>query len=152
MYTLTVLRCLVPRETAAFLACSVYTIQPCTPCHFTQSHIRIVHACLAVSLPYALLTECPGSFTCYCGNTGVERIPKSHRKLTPEKKIMPPLLQGFEPATFLSPVRRPNHWAIPLPKHIMTCDAMACGMVTCDIVACGIINDVSCDMNSEVYF
>ena len=28
------------------------------------------------NLPPALLAERPGSFTCYCGNTGVERIPK----------------------------------------------------------------------------
>ena len=45
------------------------------PCHFMQSHIRKVYACLA-NLPPALLAEWPGSFTCYCGNTGVERIPK----------------------------------------------------------------------------
>ena len=36
-----------------------------------------------------------------------------HIKLTLEKKILPPLLQGFEPATFRSLVRRSNHWAIP---------------------------------------
>ncbi len=28
------------------------------------------------NLPPALLAEWPGFFTCYCGNTGVERIPK----------------------------------------------------------------------------
>ena len=38
-----------------------------------------------------------------------------HRKLTLEKKILPPLQQGFEPATFQSRVRRSNHWAIPAP-------------------------------------
>ena len=32
-----------------------------------------------------------------------------HRKLTLEKKILPPLPQGFEPATFQSRVRRSNH-------------------------------------------
>ena len=41
---------LVPRETAAVSACSVHTIQPCTMSrHFMQSHIRRVHACLAVT-------------------------------------------------------------------------------------------------------
>ena len=37
-------------------------------------------------------------FTCYCGNTGVERtLNKSqHTNLTLEKKILPPLLPGFE--------------------------------------------------------
>ena len=41
---------LVPREIAAVSARSVYTIQPCTMSrHFKQSHIRRVHACLAVA-------------------------------------------------------------------------------------------------------
>ena len=45
------------------------------PRHFMQiSHIRKVHACC--NLPPALWAEWPGSFTCYCGNTGVERILK----------------------------------------------------------------------------
>ena len=38
-----------------------------------------------------------------------------HRKLTLEKKILPPFQQGFEPATFQSQVRCSNHWAIPAP-------------------------------------
>ena len=40
-----------------------------------------------------------------------------HRKSTMEKKIIPPLLQGFEPATFQSRVRRSNHWAIFPPPE-----------------------------------
>ena len=41
---------LVPRETAAVSSRSVYTIQPCTmPRHFTQSYIRRMPACLAVT-------------------------------------------------------------------------------------------------------
>ena len=49
----------------------------------------------------------PGSFTCHCGNTGVERTPNKsqHTKLTLEKKTLPPLLPGFELATFRSRVR-----------------------------------------------
>ena len=67
------------------------------------------------NLPSALLAEWPESFACYCGNTGVERNKSQHRKSScpREKKILPPLLQGFEPATFQSRVRRSNHWAIP---------------------------------------
>ena len=55
-------------------------------------------------LPPALLE----SFTCHCGNTGVEQTPNKsqHTKLTPEKKILPPILPGFELATFRSRVRR----------------------------------------------
>ena len=67
-----------------------------------------VYVCLRCDLPPALLAEWPGSFTCYCGNTGVEWTPNKsqHTKLTLEKKILPPLLPGFELATFRSRVRR----------------------------------------------
>ena len=43
------------------------------------------------------LAECPGSFTCHCSNTRVERtLNKSqHTKLTLEKKILLPLLQDL---------------------------------------------------------
>ena len=68
-------------------------------------------------LPPALLAEWPGSFTCHCGNTGVERtLNKSqHTKLIQEKTILPPLLPGFELATFRSQVRRSYKQAIPAP-------------------------------------
>ena len=37
---------------------------------------------------------------CYCSNVGEERTLNKHTKLTLEKKILLPLLEGFEPATF----------------------------------------------------
>ena len=40
-----------------------------------------------------------------------------HRKSTLEKKILPPLLQGFQPATFQSRVRRSN----PAPTAVQSC-------------------------------
>ena len=54
-----VLAWLVPRETAALSARSLYTMQPCTKSrHFMQSYIRRVYVCLAVTqLPPALLAE-----------------------------------------------------------------------------------------------
>ena len=60
------------------------------------------------NLPPALLAEWQGSFTCHCGNTGLERTPNKsqHTKLTLEKKILPPLLPGFELVTRQSRVRR----------------------------------------------
>ena len=68
------------------------------------------------NLQPALLAEWPGYFTCHCGNTGVERTPKSqHTKLTLKKKILLPLLPGFELATFRSRVRRSNELAIQAP-------------------------------------
>ena len=63
------------------------------------------------NLTPALLAKWPGSFSCHCGSTGVERTPNKsqHRKLTLEKKILLPLLPGLELATFRSRVRRsPN--------------------------------------------
>ena len=51
----------------------------------------------------------------HCSNTVVEQtLNKSqHTKLTLEKKILPPLLLGFELTTFRSRVRRSNQQAIP---------------------------------------
>ena len=40
------------------------------------------------------------------------RNKSQHRKLTLEKKILPPLLQGFKPVTFRSWVRHSNHWVV----------------------------------------
>ena len=55
---------------------------------------------------------------CHYGNTGVEQTPNEsqHTKLTLEKKILLPLLPGFELALFWSRVRRSNQQAIPAPK------------------------------------
>ena len=36
-----------------------------------------------------------------------------NRKSTLEKKILPPFLRGFEPASFQSRIRRSNRWTIP---------------------------------------
>ena len=46
---LTALAWLVPHETAAVSAQVLYTPYNHAPCHFMQSHIRPVHACLAVT-------------------------------------------------------------------------------------------------------
>ena len=78
------------------------TIQPCTSLqyHFAWSHI--------CNLPPALLAEWSGSFTCYCSKRGWNgyRNMSQHRKLTTEKKILPPFLPWLEPGTFRSRVRR----------------------------------------------
>ena len=70
------------------------------------------------NLPTALSAEWPRSFTCHCGNTGVEWTPNKskHRKWTLEKKILPPLLPGFELATFRVRVRRCTNKLSRLPK------------------------------------
>ena len=92
---------------------SGYTIQPCTSlqCHFIQSHICRVHVLLAVTshlhfwqndwdLLFLRATAVTGG--------GMDTKIRVHRKLTLEKKILPPLWWGLEPTSF-----RPQvwHWA-----------------------------------------
>ena len=97
---LTALAWLVPQETAAILAHSVYTIQQCTMSLHAR-HLHKVRAYLAITcylhfrqndwgLLHATAVTQGGT------DTGVSQ----HRKLTLEKNIFLPLLQGFKPATF----------------------------------------------------
>ena len=84
------------------------------PCHFMQSHIRKVYVCLAVTCHLHFWQDdrdllCVTAVT--LGWNGY-RNRSQHRKLTLEKKILPPLQQGFKPATFRSRIWRSNHWAI----------------------------------------
>ena len=85
------------------------------PCHFMQSHICKVYECLAVTYHLHLWQNDRGLLRATAVTRGWNRYrnKSQHRKSTLEKKIIPPLLQGFEPATFQSRVRRSNHWAIP---------------------------------------
>ena len=85
------------------------------PCHFMQSHIRKVYACLAVTCHLRFWQNDRGLLRATAVTRGWNgyRNKSQHRKLTLEKNILPPLLQGFKPATFRSRVRRSNHWAIP---------------------------------------
>ena len=55
------------------------------------------------------------------------RNKSQHRKSTPEKKILPPFQQGFEPATFQSRVRCSNHRAIPAPPLTSMVEALLYG-------------------------
>ena len=73
------------------------------PCHllFWQNDRGLLHATAATR-------GCNG-----------HRIKSQHTKLTLEKKILPPLLPGFELATFRSQVRRCNQRAIPAPMLIL---------------------------------
>ena len=48
-----------------------------------QSHIRRVHACLTVTCHLHFWQNDRDLFTCYCGNTGVERIPNAAQPQRP---------------------------------------------------------------------
>ena len=76
---------------------------------------KVKGACMfRCNLPPVLLAEWSGSFMCHCCNRGVEwTLNKSqYTKLTLEKKILLPLLLGFELASFWSWVRRSYQQAI----------------------------------------
>ena len=86
------------------------------PCQFTQSHIRKVHACLAVTCHLHFWQNDRDLLRATAVTWGWNgyRNKSQHRKLTMEKKGFPPLLQGFEPVTFQSRVRRSNTELSPL--------------------------------------
>ena len=112
---LTALTWLVPRKTAAISAQVLWTPFNHAPCHFMKSHIRKVYACLVVTCHRHFWQHGRGLLRATAVTRGWNgyRNKSQHRKLTLEKKILPPLLPGLEPATFRSRVRRSNHWAIP---------------------------------------
>ena len=84
---------------------------------FNKRHIRKVYACLAVTCHLHFWQNDRDFLHATVVTRGWNgyRNKSQHRKLTMEKKILPPFQQGFEPATFQSRVRRSNHWAIPAP-------------------------------------
>ena len=114
---LTALTWLVPHETAAVSAQVLCTPYNHAPCHFMQSHIRKVYECLAVTCHLHFWQNDRGLLRATAVTRGWNgyRNKSQHRKSTLEKNILLPLLQGFEPATFRSRVRRSNHWPIPAP-------------------------------------
>ena len=116
---LTALAWLVPHETTAVSAQVLCTPYNHAPCHFMQSHIRKVYAWLAVTCHLHLRQNDRNLLRATAVTRGWNRYrnKSQHRKSTLEKKVLPPLLQGFEPATFQSRVRRSNHWAIPASRH-----------------------------------
>ena len=84
------------------------------PCHFMQSRIRKVHACLAVTRHLHFWQNDRDLFTCYCGNTGGGGTDTEIRVSTenwPWRRFSRRSCRRFEPATFQSRVRRSNHWA-----------------------------------------
>ena len=104
----------MPHETAAVSAQVLCTPYNHSPCHFMQSHMCQVDEYLAVTshLHFWQNDQDPLHATAITRGWNGYQNKSQHRKLTLEKKILPPLLQGFEPTTFQSRVWRCNHWAI----------------------------------------
>ena len=90
------------------------------PCHFMQSHIRKVYACLAVTCHLHFWQNGRDLLRATAVTRGWNGYgnKSQHRKLTLENKILPLVLQGFKPVTFQSGVRHSNHWAILLPVQV----------------------------------
>ena len=76
-----------------------------------QSHKRKVHACLAITCHLHFWQNDRDLLraTAVTREWNGYRNKSQHRKSTLKKKILPPLQQGFEPATFQSRVRGSNH-------------------------------------------
>ena len=81
-----------------------------------SSKATYIRCMLSCNLPSALLAEWPVLLCATVVTWGWNRYWKSsqHRKLTLDKKILLPFLQGLKTTTFQSRVWRTNHWAIPV--------------------------------------
>ena len=104
-------------------ASSVYNIQPYTSLQCPSSEATCMGCACGLSVTCHLYVWQNGfdllrATSLTRGRNGY-RNKSQHRKLTVEKKIIPPLQQGFEPATFRTQVRRSDHWAIPAPVNDM---------------------------------
>ena len=92
----------------------------CTPYNI-QSHICRVHVYGEAGTCHPHLSQKDRDLYVLLRGWKRHRNKSQHRKLSPEKQILPLLLRGLKPATFWSRVRRSNHWAIPwvvLQAHV----------------------------------
>ena len=89
---LTALAWLVPHETAAVSVQVLCTPYNYAPCHFMQSHIRKVYACLAVTCHLHFWQNDRDLLRATVVTRGWNgyRNKSQHRKSTLEKKILPP--------------------------------------------------------------
>ena len=94
---LTALAWLVAHETAAVSARSEYTIQPCTMSLHAHSHIRKVHACLAVTCHLHLRQNDQYLLRATAVTRGCNgyRTKSQHRKSTLEKQNSPAAPAGI---------------------------------------------------------
>ena len=104
---------------AAISARSVYAIQPCNMSrHFMQSHVRsLVYTCLGVTSHLHFWQNDRDLFTCYCGNTGVERIPKYELAQKVEQKLSRRSCQDSNPRLFDHESGALTTELSPPPKH-----------------------------------
>ena len=89
------------------------------PFQFMQSHVRKVHAYLAVTCYLHFWQNDRDLLRATAVTRGWSGYwnKRQYIKFTLEMKILSQLLKGLEPATFQSRVRRSSHWAIPDSTH-----------------------------------
>ena len=92
----------MPHETAAVSAQVLCTSYNHAPCHFMQSHIRKVYACLAVTCHLHFWQNDRDLLraTAVTRRWNGYRNKSQHRKSTLEKKILAPLQQNSNPQPF----------------------------------------------------
>ena len=145
---LTALAWLVLHETAAVSAQVLCTPYNHAPCHFKQSHIPKVYACLAVTC-HLHFWQNDRDFlhaTVVIRGWNGYRNKSQHRKSTLEKKILPPFQQGFEPATFqsesgaLTTELSPPHFRASLKTTFIPRQRGRCGDATnaTEATVCGV--------------
>ena len=85
------------------------------PCHFMQSHICKVYACLAVTCHQHFWQDDRDLLRATAVTRGWNGYwnRSQHRKLTLEKNFFGRSRRDSKPTTFQSRVQRSNHWAIP---------------------------------------
>ena len=94
------------------ILCSPYNS---ASCHFMQSHICKVHACLAVTCHLHFWQNDQDLLCTTAVILGGVGGGGNTKKCTLQKKILLLLQQGLKPTTFQSQVWHSNHWAIPAP-------------------------------------
>ena len=115
---LTALAWLVPHESAAVSARSVYTIQPCTMSLHAKPHLLKVYACLAVTCHLHFWQDDRDLLRATAVTQGWNgyRNRSQHRSWLWRRKFSRRSRRDSNPATtFQSRVRRSNHWATPAP-------------------------------------
>ena len=100
----------MPHETAAISAQVLCTPYNHASCHFMQSHIRKLYACLAVTCHLRFWQN----YRDLLRATAVTRGWNGYRNKSQHRKLK----RRFEPTTYQSWVWRSNHWAIPAPPNI----------------------------------
>ena len=133
----------MPHETAAVSAQVLCTPYNHAPCHFMQSHIRKVYACLTATCHLHFWQTDWDLLHATAATRGWNRYQNKsqHRKSTLEKEFLALLLQGFKPMIFQLQVRCSNHWAIP--AHTQRCTILSISLSPKSVLLQQLVQSIS---------